>query len=65
MRKLLCNYEDVIELLAECAISTENVKAIEEFFDRRKQIDAYRVQRLKNAEMMLGSNLLDDMEQYE
>jgi len=63
--KPVYSFDDLLELLAEHAIGTDAMKAIEEFCQRRQDHTDYLVRRLRNAEQIIGSNLLDEHMMYD
>ena len=63
--KPVYSFDDLLELLAEHAIGTDAMKEIEEFCQRRKHHTDYLVRRLRNAEQIIGSNLLDEHMMYD
>jgi len=65
MNKELYTTDDVLELLSELAIGSEDVKKIETFLQRRESHLQWQRSRLDEACRMIGSNLLDEVMMYE
>lgn len=63
--KNIYNFDDLLEVLAEHAIGTETMQNIEEFCRRRQDHTDYLLRRLRNAEQIIGSSLLDEHMLYE
>ena len=63
--KPVYSFDDLLELLAEHAIGTAAMQNIEEFCQRRQDHTDYLVRRLRNAEQIIGSNLLDEHMMYD
>ena len=63
--KPVYDFDDLLELLSEHAIGTEVMQNIEQFCQRRKDHTDYLVRRLRKAEELLGSNMLDEYMMYE
>lgn len=63
--KPVYSFDDLLEVLAEHAIGTDAMKSIEEFCRGRQNHTDYLVRRLRNAEQIIGSNLLDEHMMYD
>jgi len=58
--KPVYSYDDALELLSEHAVGTESMKKIEDFFDSRKNHFDYLQRRLRTAEGIVGSYIIDE-----
>ena len=65
MNKTVYTFDDLIELLSEQAIGTETMQNIEQFCQRKQDHTDYIMRRLRLAEQLLGSNMLDEHMMYE
>ena len=63
--KPVYSFDDLLELLAEHAIGTETMQNIEEFCRRRQDHTDYLLRRLRNAEQIIGSNMIDECMMYD
>lgn len=65
MNKTVYTFDDMIELLSEHAIGTEAMQNIEQFCQRKQDYTDLLLRRLRLAEQLLGSHMLDEQMMYE
>lgn len=59
--KNIYSYDDLTEVLAECAIGTETMKQIEEFIQMKERHEAVQRQRLREAAEYIGFQMIDEL----
>lgn len=65
MKQNLYTSEDVLEVLAECAVGSDKVKMIEEYLNRQDRARQWHLRRLDEAYRIIGASVIDESVCYE